>query len=147
MVVIVVEESGAMGGGLVGIHNVVGTLVVVAFLILTVLNGLRVGGRDIPIARTVSMVAAGLLLVQYAIGFLLLGGGFQNSTVHYVLALAALVTVGLEHGYAATRDSARQRAIAALIATLGTTILVFAAHGIGSAYESTVEAAFLALRG
>ena len=41
----VVEEGGAMGGGLVQIHNVVGTLVVVAFLILTILNGLRVAGR------------------------------------------------------------------------------------------------------
>jgi hypothetical protein len=30
-----------------------------------------------------------------------------------------------------------------LIATLGTTILVGAAHGIGSASESTVEAALL----
>lgn len=127
--------------GLVGIHNIVGTLVVVAFLIVTVLNALRVAGREVPVARTVSMVAAGLLLVQYVIGFLLLGGGFQNSVVHYVLALAAIITVGLEHGYAATRDTARQRAVAALIATLGTTILVFAAHGIGSAYEAPVAAA------
>ncbi len=136
-----------MGGGLVGFHNLVGTLVVAAFLLLTILNALRVAGRDIPLARPVSMVAAELLLVQYAIGFLLLGGGFQNSTAHYVLALAALVTVGLEHGYAATRDSARQRAVAALLATLGTTILVIAAHGIGSAYAPVVEAALAALRG
>ena len=136
-----------MDGGLVGVHNIVGTLVVAAFLILTVLNGLRVAGRDIPIARTVSMIAAGLLLIQYVIGFLLFGGGFQNSVVHYVLALAAIITVGLEHGYAATRDSSRQRAIAALLATLGTTILVFAAHGIGSAYEPAVEAALAMLRG
>ena len=136
-----------MGGGLVGVHNVVGTRVVAAYLVLTILNALRVAGRDIPVARTVSMVAAGLLLVQYAIGFLLLGGGFQNSAAHYVLALIALLTVGLEHGYAATRDTARQRAVAALIATLATTVLVFAAHGIGSAYESAVEAALAGFGG
>jgi heme A synthase len=132
-----------MGGGLVQIHNVVGTLVVVAFLILTILNALRAAGREIPVARTVSMGAAGLLLVQYVIGVLLLGQGSPLNGVHVVVALAALVTVGLEHGYAATRDTTRQRAIAALIATLGTTILVGAAHGIGSASDSTVEAALL----
>ena len=126
---------------LVTIHNIVGTLVVVAFVIVTILNALRVAGRDIPAARTVSMVAAGLLLLQYVLGFLLLGGGARPNVTHIVIALAALVTVGLEHGYAASRETGRQRAIAALIATLGTTILVGAAHGIGSANSGGMEEA------
>lgn len=121
-----------MGTGLVGIHNIVGTFVVVAFLIVTILNGLRASGREIRVTRTISMVAAGLLLVQYVLGFLLLGQGWPLNPLHVLVALAAIVTVGLEHGYAATRETGRQRAIAALIATIGTTVLVVVAYSIGT---------------
>lgn len=122
-----------MGEGLRGIHNIVGTLVVAAFLLLTVLNALRVAGRDIPATRPLSMVAAGLLLIQYLLGFLLLGQGLPLNPAHVLVALAAILTVGLEHGFAATRRTERDRAVAALAATLATTVLVGIAHGIGSA--------------
>lgn len=122
-----------MGGGLTGVHNIVGTLVVVAYLALTVVNVLRLRGGDVSWARPLSFAAAGLLLVQYLLGFALLGQGRVNQLSHYAVALLALVTVGLEHGYANTRPDRRARASAALAATGLTFLLVVVAYGIGSA--------------
>ena len=117
---------------MVGFHNLVGTLVVIAFLALTVVNLLRVTGRELPWARGLSFAAAALLLLQYLIGFALLGQGHPSPAVHYVVALLAIITVGLEHGYANTRTAPRAQAMGALIATAATTILVVIAHAIGS---------------
>jgi hypothetical protein len=118
---------------MVGIHNIVGTVVVIAFLALTILNVLRVTGRQVPIARPLSYAAALLLLVQLLLGFALLGGGSSIPPLHYILALLAIVTVAAEHGYARDRAAPELRAMAALLATGATTILVTAAHIIGSA--------------
>jgi len=122
-----------MGEGLVGIHNIVGALVVAAYLVLVVVNALRLRGGEFPWARPLSFAAAGLLLVQYVLGFALLGEGLRNQASHYVVALLAILTVGLEHGYANSRPDQRSRASAALLATALTLLLVGAAHGIGSA--------------
>lgn len=119
------------------IHLVVGSLVFIAYFVLTILNLLRVTGRDIAVVVPLARLAALLLLVQYLLGFALLGQRAQMTWVHFVLALLAIVTVGLEHGYAASRATPHQRAVAALIATLGTTILVGAAHVVGSSYVPT----------
>lgn len=121
-----------MGGGLTGVHNIVGTLVVAAFLALTIVNILRLGGRDFSWARPLSFAAAGLLVLQYLLGFALLGQGRVNQLSHYVVALLALLTVGLEHGYANSRPDRRARASAALVATGLTFLLVVVAYGIGT---------------
>ena len=121
---------------MVGVHNIVGTLVVLAYLALAVVNIFRARGSDLPWARTLSFAAAGLLLVQYLIGFWLLGSGHRNQVSHYVFALLAIVTVGLEHGYAQTRVTPRSRAIAALVATALTFVLVVVAYAIGSSGAS-----------
>lgn len=117
---------------MVNIHNVVGTVVVLAFLALTVINVLRLTGRPVPFAAPLSYLAAALLLVQLALGFALLGSGSAIAPLHYILALLAIVTVGLEHGYARTRTAPELRTMASLLATGATTILVAAAHIIGS---------------
>ena len=122
-----------MDGGLVGIHNLVGTLIVVAYLALTVVNGLRLRGGDFSWARPLSFAAAALLLIQYVLGFVLLSQGSRNATSHYLLAFLAILTVGLEHGYANSRPERRARASAALLATGLTLLLVVAAYAIGSA--------------
>ena len=127
-----VREGGA-GLGLVSVHNVVGTLVVLAYLVVTIVNIVRVTGREVPAGRTLSFAAAALLLIQYLIGFWLLGQGYRNQPAHFVVALLALVTVGLEHGYAPGRSTPRARAMTALIASVLTLVLVGVAHGIGSA--------------
>lgn len=116
---------------MVGVHNIVGTAVVVAYLALAVVNALRLRGSDLTWARPLSFVAAGLLLVQYLLGFSLLGAGNRNQTSHYLFALLALVTVGLEHGYAPTRLTPRARATAALVTTALTFVLVAVAYQLG----------------
>ena len=116
---------------MVNVHNTVGTLVVAAYLALAVVNALRARGRDFAWARPLSFAAAALLLVQYLLGFYLLGEGYRNQASHYLFALLALVTVGLEHGYAPTRFTSRARATASLAATAGTFVLVFIAYAIG----------------
>lgn len=128
--VVVVDDSSG-GVGMVAVHNIVGTLVVVAYLAVTVANVLRVRGGDVPWARSLSYAAAGLLLVQYLLGFWLLGRGRDNQASHYAVALLALVTVGLEHGYASTRATPRARAAAALVAAALTFVLVAVAYSIG----------------
>jgi hypothetical protein len=120
------------GDKMVNIHNTVGTLVVVLFLALTIINVLRVTGRTIPIARPLSYVAALLLFVQIALGIGLLSSGAEITPLHYILGLLAIITVGAEHGYAGRRPSPELQAMAALLATGATTILVTAAHIIGS---------------
>lgn len=116
---------------MVSVHNVVGTLVVVAYLALAIVNAFRVRDRALSWARPIAIAAAGLLLVQYVIGLSLIGGGDRNRTSHYVFALLAIVTVGLEQGYAPTRLTPRARATAALAATLATFVLVLVAYWIG----------------
>ena len=117
---------------MVEFHNLVGTLVVLAYFALTVVNVLRVTGRDVPWSRGLSFAAAALLLLQYLLGISLLAQRFQIPAIHYIVALLAIITVGLEHGYAGTRLNPRARALAALLATAATTVLVAVAHTIGS---------------
>ena len=61
-----------MEGGLTGIHEILGGLVVVAFIVMAILAAIAASGRDIPWLRTASFVAAGLLVLQYVVGVLLL---------------------------------------------------------------------------
>ncbi|MGI9253960.1 MAG: hypothetical protein ACR2J8_09445 [Thermomicrobiales bacterium] len=126
------------------LHETIGGLVVLAFLVLTIINILRVTGREIGFARPLSMLAAGLLLLQYVLGFLLMGSGAKNSNLHYVVALLAIVTVGLEHGWAANRATANQRAVGSLIASLLTLLLVLVAYQIGKTHAVDPVAAYVA---
>lgn len=115
---------------MVTVHQTVGTLVVLAFLVLTVVNVLRATGRQIGWARPLSFGAAGLLVLQYLLGFSLLGSGHKITAWHYLFALSAILTVGVEHGMAnAQPPSANARLAAA--ATAGTTILTIIAYAIG----------------
>ncbi len=117
---------------MVGLHNTVGTLVVLAYLVLTVLYALWAAGRPLPAVRIVSGVAAGLLLIQYILGFWLLGDGHRNVGSHYVFALLPILTLGLEHGYARSRPTPQSRATMGAVGAGLTFILVTAAYIIGS---------------
>ncbi len=114
-------------------HNTVGTLVIVGYLVLTVLYLLVSRGRDLRWARGVSFGAAALLLLQYILGFALWGmDAYDPRTSHYTLAFLALITIGLEHGYAATRAAPLQRARYGALASGLTFILVVAAYIVGT---------------
>ena len=117
---------------MVGVHSTVGTLVLLAFLALTVLNVVQlVRRREFPWAIMVSRTAALLLLLQWALGFNLLVGESSITPLHYLIALSSAATVGLEHGPGYNEpDTAKRRKIA-LAATVGTTVLVLIAYVIG----------------
>jgi uncharacterized protein YebE (UPF0316 family) len=116
---------------MVRFHEGIGTLVVIAFLALTVVYVLQIAGRTITWSRQLSFIAAGLLLIQYVIGFGLLSSNHDVSPFHYVIALAALITVGLEHGMAQSREEPSARYRIAAAGAAGTTVLVIIAYVIG----------------
>lgn len=115
---------------MVGLHEGIGTLVVIAFLALTVVYILQLTGRTITWSRQLSFIASGLLLVQYVIGFGLLSDDWDVSPFHFVFALAALITVGLEHGMASAKEDVRERSRIGAAAAAGTTALVLIAYAI-----------------
>jgi len=117
---------------MVGVHSTVGTLVLLAFLALTVLNAVQlVQGRNVSWAIMLSRTAALLLLVQWALGFNLLAGEGSITPFHYLAALGTLFTVGLEHGPGYNEPDQPKRRKIALAATAGSLILVLIAWSIG----------------
>ena len=115
------------------VHMVVGTLVVIAFAIDLVLRILEYRGSTFSFTRMVSFAAGGLLLVQYVLGFGLLSSSDDKpSPIHYVLALAAILTVGAEHMATSQASSdpkgAKRIALRSVAATLA---LVLAAYFVG----------------
>jgi hypothetical protein len=113
------------------LHNTIGGLLALAFILLVIVSLLRVTGREIGFARPLSMIAAGLLIVQYILGFLLMGGGARNSNLHYLIALLAIIPVAMDHGWAANRATAHQRAMGSLIASALATVLILYAYMLG----------------
>jgi hypothetical protein len=111
-----------MEGGLAGIHQTVGGLVVVALVIVAILAAVQAAGRGGDAARTMSFVAGGLFGLQILLGLLLLGGGSRNSTTHYVLGLLILVPLGLQHT-AGRRLSAQTAGVATMIWSLAAAFL------------------------
>jgi hypothetical protein len=116
--------------GLTGIHNVLGGLVVVAFIVVTVLAAIEASGRGGEITRMASFVAAGLLLLQYVVGVLLLGQGAVNAPIHFVIALLIVVPVALQQT-SARRLGPQTRGLATLIWALAATFLAVIAYLTG----------------
>ena len=115
---------------MVNVHMIVGTLVLIAFIALAITNGLQLSGaRAFSWSRQLSMAAAGLLLLQYALGFGLLGS-HSITPAHYLIALAAVIPVGYEHMVANTQEVATTRARLGLFAASATAVLVLIAYAI-----------------
>jgi len=118
--------------GLAGIHEILGGLVVVAFIVLAILAAIAAAGRDMPWIRQASFIAAGLLLLQYVVGVLLLANGFRNSGSHVAIALLVLIPVALQHS-PARRLSPQTRYVALLIWALAAAVLSVIAYLTGMA--------------
>lgn len=116
--------------GLAGIHNMLGGLVVVAFIVTVVLAAIQASGRSGEAARYASFVAAGLLLLQYVVGVLLLGGGARNATIHYVVGLLVVVPVALQQT-AARRLGPQTRGLGTLIWALAAAFVSVIAYLTG----------------
>ena len=121
-----------MEGGLAGIHEILGGLVVVAFIAMAILAAIAATGRDIPWIRQASFIAAGLLLLQYLVGVLLLANGYSNTRSHVAIALLVLIPVGLQHS-SARRLSSQSRGVALLIWALAAAVLSAIAYMTGMA--------------
>jgi heme A synthase len=119
-------------GGLAGIHEILGGLVVVAFIVVAILAAIVATGRDIRWIRQASFIAAGLLALQYLVGVLLLANGFSNTSSHVVIALLVLIPVALQHS-STRRLSSQSRGVALLIWALAAAILSVIAYMTGMA--------------
>ena len=115
-----------------GIHEILGGLVVVAFIVMAILAAIAATGRDIPWIRQWSFIAAGLLVLQYLVGMLLLANGFRNTSSHLVIALLVLIPVALQHS-SARRLSSRSQGVALLIWALAAAVLSVIAYMTGMA--------------
>lgn len=114
------------------VHMIVGTLVVLGYAISTILNArLAFTGKDVAWGRQVTFGAATLLLLQWFLGFSLLGEGRDVPALHFVLGLSAILPLGVEHGYGSTREQPRQRGMISFLANVVTLIVVLAAYVIG----------------
>ena len=115
-----------------GIHEILGGLVVLGFIVMAILAAVAATGRDIGWIRQASFIAAGLLALQYLVGVLLLARGFSNSPAHVVIALLVLIPVALQHS-SARRLSSQTRGLALLIWALAAAVLSVIAYMTGMA--------------
>lgn len=117
---------------MVNLHMIIGLATLAAFLLLTIVNGLRAfRGSEMSWARGLSFAAAGLLLIQYVIGFSLLGSDHKMKALHYILALAAVVPVGAEHMMAAQETDPHRARRTAFICNVVTVALLVVVYAIG----------------
>ena len=113
--------------GLVGIHQMLGGLVVAAFIVVVILAAIAASGGSARWLRTASFIAAGLLVLQYIVGFALLGGGSRNTNSHYLIALLTIIPVAVQQS-ATKRLADRTRGTTVLIATLAAALLAVFAY-------------------
>lgn len=117
---------------MVDIHMIIGLATLAAFLLLTIVNGLRAfRGSQVNWARGLSFAAAGLLVIQYVVGFALLGDNHSMKPIHYILALLALVPVGAEHMIASQETDKHRAARTAFICNVVTVFILVAVYEIG----------------
>lgn len=113
-------------------HSTVGTLVVIGYIIVLALNIRAAMGRPVPSwHRPVSFGAAFLLLVQYMLGFSLLGEDKDIPAMHYIIAVLAILPVGAEHALGSKEPDSRKAGRIGAIANVVTLVLVLIAYIIG----------------
>ena len=114
------------------VHMIIGLATLAAFILLTIVNGLRAfRGSQLSWARGLSFAAAGLLLIQYVLGFSLLGSDHSMKPIHYILALVAIVPVGAEHMIAAQETDKHRASRTAFICNIVTVLILVAVYEIG----------------
>ncbi len=113
-------------------HSTVGTLIIVAYVVVLVLNVRAAMGKPmLPWQRPVSFGAATLVLVQIMLGFSLLGQGRDISPFHFAIGLMTILPIGAEHALAGKQPDSRKAGRIGAIANAVTLALVLAAYIIG----------------
>jgi hypothetical protein len=114
------------------VHMIVGSLVVIAYIIVLVLNVRTAMGRPmLSFQRPLSMAAAGLFLIQILLGMSLLGEGKDIPAAHFLIALLAIFPIGAEHMLTGREVDSRRAGRVAAIANAITLALVLIAYIIG----------------
>jgi hypothetical protein len=114
------------------LHMIIGLSTLAAFVLLAIVNGLRLlRGAELTWARGLSFAAAGLLLIQYVLGFSLLGSDHSIPAIHYILALVAIVPVGAEHMIAAQETDKHRALRTTFICNIVTVLILIAVYEIG----------------
>ena len=113
------------------IHLVVGTATLLLFLLNVIMYAIELTtGKPVGYHKLVSISAATGLLLQYALGFMLLGAGNSIRWTHWALALVAIIPVGMEHGMTANQTNFRTKSMIGLIASILAFLVVLGAYGI-----------------
>lgn len=114
------------------VHMINGTLVIIAYAVTLILNArLAFTGAETPGRLPISFAAATLLALQYMLGFSVLGTGESVPASHFLIALSAVIPVGIEHGLGARQENPRRRGTLGAIANILTLALVVTAYIIG----------------
>ena len=114
------------------LHMIIGLAVVVSFLLHSILSYLRMSrGMAFTWAKGLSFAAAGLLIIQYIIGFALLGDDGDITPLHYILAIAAILPVGAEHMFASSDKTEREKNRIVFFSSFITLVLVVIVYSIG----------------
>ncbi len=114
------------------VHMWIGSLVVIFFIVSAILNIMTyINGRSFSWQKGVAFAAATLLLLQYVLGFSLLGEGKSITSTHFIVALLAIIPVGFEHGFARPREEGKQRSLYIALANVVTVVIVLIAYMIG----------------
>ena len=117
---------------MVNLHMIIGLATLAAFVLLTIVNGMRAfAGSEMSWARGLSFAASGLLLIQYVIGFGLLSSDHKMKAIHYILALTAIVPVGAEHMIAGQETDERKARRTAFICNAITVVILVVVYAIG----------------
>lgn len=113
-------------------HSTVGTLIIVAYVIVLALNIRSATGRSaFSWQRPVSFGAATLVLVQIMLGFSLLGEGEDIPPVHYIFALLTIVPIGAEHALMGKEPDPRRAGRLGAFANVATLAILLTAYIIG----------------
>jgi hypothetical protein len=114
------------------IHMIVGTLVILGYIITLILNARTAAtGAEFSWQKIVSFTSATLLLLQYMLGFSLLGEGKDVPAIHFILALGAIIPVGIEHGMGSKKPTAKGRGQIGAMANALTLVVVLITYMIG----------------
>ena len=117
------------------VHMINGTLVLIGYIALAggYLLQLR-RGESLAWVKPVSRIAGTLLLVQFALGFIMLTTDYSITAVHYIIALSAVIPVGFGDSIQASDRGQAAKSRLGAIAAAATVTIVLIAYLIGQAH-------------
>ncbi|HYH12799.1 MAG TPA: hypothetical protein VD789_10635 [Thermomicrobiales bacterium] len=114
------------------VHMIVGSLVVLGYIIVLALNIRTATGKPmLSFQRPLSMGAATLYLLQVLLGLSLLAEGEEIPAAHFLIALLAIFSIGAEHMLTGREVDSRRAGRIAAITNVITLAIVLTAYMIG----------------